>query len=103
MNVNRSDLIRQLVDKHRYTKDAATDVVDDFIDIVIDNIRVGNTVSIYGFGVFDILERAERSCPNPQTGERCSIPAHFIARFYPGTRLRKAVKMWEDDTKRGLM
>ena len=38
MNIKRADLIQQLVDKHRYTKKAATSIVDDFTDIILDNL-----------------------------------------------------------------
>jgi len=103
MEIKRADLIQQLVDEHRYTKSAATDIVDGFTDVVVENLRNGNNVSIYGFGKFEALERQARSCPNPQTGEPIEIPAHFVPRFYPGTKLKLAVKMWEDDVRRGLM
>lgn len=103
MDIKRNDLIEQLVKKHGYTKKAATSIVDDFVDIVLDNLSDGNTVSIRNFGCFDILERKARSCPNPQTGEKVDIPAHWVPRFYPGNKMRLVVKMWEDNTKRGLM
>lgn len=103
MDIKRNDLIQQLVDKHKYTKKAATSVVDDFADIILDNLSKGNTVSIRNFGCFDILERKERSCPNPQTGETVNIPSHWIPRFYPSKRMRLVIKMWEDNTRRGLM
>ena len=74
MDIKRVDLIQQLVDKHGYTKKAATSIV----------------------------ERKARSCPNPQTGEKVDVPAHWIPRFYPGNKMRLAVKLWEDSTKRGL-
>ena len=45
MDIKRNDLIQQLVSKHGYTKKAATDIVDDFTDIVLENLRGGNTVS----------------------------------------------------------
>lgn len=102
MDIKRNDLIEQLVEKHGYTKKAATSIVDDFVDVVLDNLSEGNTVSIRNFGCFDILERKARSCPNPQTGERVDIPAHWVPRFYPGNRMRLVVKMWEDNNKRGL-
>ena len=102
MNIKRNDLIQQLVNKYRYTKKAATDIVDDFTDIVLENLREGNTISLRGFGCFDILERKARSCPNPQTGEKVEVPAHWIPRFYPGNKMRLAVKMWEDDTNKGM-
>lgn len=103
MDIKRNELIQQLVDKHGYTKKSATSIVDDFVDIILDNLGSGNTVSIRNFGCFDILERKERSCPNPQTGEKVVVPAHSVPRFYPGNKMRLAVKMWEDNTKRGLM
>lgn len=102
MDIKRVDLIQQLVDKRGYTKKAATSIVDDFTDIILYNLGNGDTVSIHNFGCFDILERKARSCPNPQTGEKVDVPAHWIPRFYPGNKMRLAVKLWEDSTKRGL-
>ena len=75
MDIKRVDLIQQLVDKHGYTKKAATSIVDDFTDIILYNLGNGDTVSIHNFGCFDILERKARSCPNPQTGEKVDVPA----------------------------
>lgn len=103
MDIKRNDLIQQLIDKHNYTKGAATAVVDDFVDIIVDNLRNGNSVSLYGFGKFDALERKARTCPNPQTGETVEVPPHYVPRFYPGTKMRASVRMWGDDVKRGLM
>ena len=102
MDIKRVDLIQQLVDTHGYTKKAATSIVDDFTDIILYKLGNGDTVSIHNFGCFDILERKARSCPNPQTGEKVDVPAHWIPRFYPGNKMRLAVKLWEDSTKRGL-
>ena len=102
MDIKRVDLIQQLVDKHGYTTKAATSIVDDFTDIILYNLGNGDTVSIHNFGCFDILERKARSCPNPQTGEKVDVPAHWIPRFYPGNKMRLVVKLWEDSTKRGL-
>jgi DNA-binding protein HU-beta len=101
MDIKRNDLIKQLVEKHGYTKKAATCIVDDFVAIVLENLGDGNTISIRNFGCFDILERKARSCPNPQTGEKVLIPSHWIPRFYPGKEMRLVVKIWEDNNKRG--
>ena len=38
MDIKRNDLIQQLVDRHGYTKKAATSIVDDFVDIVLENL-----------------------------------------------------------------
>ena len=39
MDIKRVDLIQQLVDKHGYTKKAATSIVDDFTDIILYNLE----------------------------------------------------------------
>jgi DNA-binding protein HU-beta len=102
MVVNKQDLINQLVKEKRYTKKAATDLVEDFCAMVLWNMERGNPVALWGFGCFDIIERAARSCPNPQTGETCHIPAHWTPRFYPGSAMKRAVKLFEGDEKRGM-
>lgn len=101
MVVHKNDFIQQLVERKRYTKKSATALVEDFWDLLLENLREGNAVDFYGIGCFDIIERAARSCPNPQTGERCQIPAHWVPRFYPGASMRRTVKLWEDSEKRG--
>ena len=102
MDIKRKDLIEQLMLKHHYTKKAATSLVDDFVDIILDNLENGNTVSIRNFGCFDILERQERSCPNPQPGEKVVVPAHWIPRFYPCNGIGTAVKKCVDNKPRGV-
>ena len=102
MDIKRVDLIQQLLDKLGYTKKAAKSIIDYFNNIILYNLGKKYTVSIHNFGCFDILARKARSCPNPQTGEKVDVPAHWIPRFYPGNKMRLAVKLWEDSTKRGL-
>lgn len=103
MTVYKQDFIDQLMKEHNYTKSSATSVVDDFWDLIVKNLENGNAVFFYGLGCFDIVERKARSCPNPQTKERCEIPAHWVPRFYPGNTIKRAVKKWADNEKRGLI
>ena len=50
MDIKRVDLIQQLVDRHGYTKKAATSIVDDFTNLILENLEEGNTISIHNFG-----------------------------------------------------
>lgn len=102
MDINRPALINQLVEKHRYTKKAATQLIDDFTMLILDNLREGNTVTIRNFGCFDLLERKAHTGKHPATGEPTFIPAHWVPRFYPAPNMKMMVKLWEDDQKRGL-
>lgn len=102
MKMKRADLVAQLVEKYHYTKKSAKQIIDDFSQVILDNLQNGDAVALRNLGTFDIVMRAERQCPNPVTGERCIIPAHYVPRFYPGDTMRTAVKIWEDNVKRGL-
>lgn len=95
MDVNRKMLIRQLADKKGYKVKDATEFVNSLFELILDNIKDGNSVSIYGFGCFDLLERKAHVCPNRQLGTMIDVPAHFIPRFYPGIRMYEAVRHWE--------
>lgn len=100
--VTKSGFIDQLVKRYGYTKSSATSLVEDFWSAILDNLEDGRAVYFYGLGCFDLLERAERICRNPQDNEqRIRIAAHYVPRFYPGNAMKRAVKKWEDDAKRG--
>ena len=102
MNVSRTELISQLVEYQHYTKKAATQLVDDFAAIILDNLRAGNAVSIPNFGTFDIVLRAKRSTKHPVTGEPVNIPEHWCPKFFPSQNMRAQVKLFEDSQKRGI-
>ena len=102
MNITKKDLIDQLVEEYRYTKQAAQMLVDDFTDVIIRNYENGNTVSIHGFGSFDMNLRAARNTTNPATGDPMNIPEHWVPKFTPGRQIRMAVRKWQDDVNRGL-
>lgn len=101
MVVNRSDLINQLAEKYNYTKKAAAMLIDDFANIIVDNLREGNTVSIYNFGTFAPHERKARSTISMLNNERIEIPAHYVPKFTAFKAVKDAVKEWEEIYKRG--
>lgn len=102
MTISKKEFIDQLVSKHSYTKKAAKMLVEDFLDVLVDNIEHGNGVYFYGFGTFGLVQRAARECRNPNTGERCPVPPHWVPRFWPGNTLKRAVKTWVDNEERGI-
>ena len=102
MNIGKKELVDQLKEKYGYTKKDASDVISDVCETIIENLKVGNTVSIYGFGCFDIVERAGRRCVTPQ-GDEVFVPAFWSPRFYPGDTMKRAVREWDDSHKRGMV
>lgn len=51
----------------------------------------GREVSIDKFGIFKVVDKAERSGRNPRTGEPITIPAHKSATFAASKTLKDAL------------
>ena len=90
--MNKSELIQAIADEAELSKHDAAEFVDAFISVVTQELKDGNDVTLVGFGVFYVSERAERQGRNPQTGETLTIPATKKPRFRPGKPLKEAVK-----------
>lgn len=90
--MNKSELIQAIADEAELNKRDAAEFVDAFVSVVTQTLKDGNDVTLVGFGVFHVSERAERQGRNPQTGETLTIPATKKPRFRPGKSLKKAVK-----------
>jgi DNA-binding protein HU-beta len=88
--MNKSQLVDALADRLGDRKIAAT-AVDALLQIVVDTVRSGDSVSLAGFGVFESRARAARTGRNPRTGESVAVPATTVPAFRPGTGFRNAV------------
>ena len=90
--MNKSELIQAIADEAELSKHDAAEFVDAFISVVTQELKDGNDVTLVGFGVFHVSERAEHQGRNPKTGETLTIPATKKPRFRPGKPLKEAVK-----------
>jgi len=88
--MNKSQLVDALADRLGDRRTAAT-AVDALLQIVVDTVRSGDSVSLAGFGVFESRARAARTGRNPRTGEAVDVPATTVPAFRPGTGFRSAV------------
>jgi DNA-binding protein HU-beta len=88
--MNKSQLVEALAERLGDRRAAAT-AVDNLLQIVVDTVRSGDSVSIAGFGVFESRARAARTGRNPRTGESVDVPATTVPAFRPGTGFRHAV------------
>jgi len=60
-------------------------------DAIQEALVAGDTVSLIGFGVFSVKDRAARAGRNPQTGEEIKIKACKAAHFKVGKKLKEAI------------
>jgi DNA-binding protein HU-beta len=59
--------------------------------IISATLKKGDSLTLPGFGTFEVRERAARTGHNPNTGEKLKIAASRVAAFKPGAALKAAV------------
>ncbi|MHB1186608.1 HU family DNA-binding protein [Thiobacillus denitrificans] len=89
--MNRKELIDALAAKTESTKADAERNVGAMIDIISDTLKKGDSLSLVGFGTFEVRKRAARTGRNPKTGEALKIKAAKVPAFKAGATLKAAV------------
>ncbi len=89
--MNRKELIEALATKTESTKADAERSVSAMIDIISDTLKKGGSLSLVGFGTFEVRKRAARTGRNPKTGEELKIKAAKVPAFKAGATLKAAV------------
>ena len=85
--VNPDKLIEIEMTNEKVAEKTATAV----LDTIMKEVSAGNVVTIKGFGIFKVVEVAERKGRNPQTGDEITIPAHKKIVFKPSKQFKDAV------------
>lgn len=91
-NVTRDAVVDSIASKTDLSKKDVAAVLESFMDVVTDELRKGNKVTMTGFGAFKVSQRAAREGINPQTKAKIQIPAMKVPKFTAGKALKEAVK-----------
>jgi DNA-binding protein HU-beta len=86
--VNRSELVESVETATGLDRRQSESAVKAVVDAVVNEIKSGAKVSIFGFGTFAPTSRAARVGRNPQTGAAVNIAASTGVRFAPATALK---------------
>lgn len=89
--MNKSELVNAVAASTGLTKTESANAVDAVVDAITEAIKRGESVTLVGFGTFDVKERAARTGRNPKTGEAVEIPERRTPSFKPGKGLKDAV------------
>ena len=90
--MNKQALVDWAQEKLGGTKVQAEEVVDGLFGAITDTLKKGDEVSIAGFGIFSVKDRAARMARNPKTGEQVQVPAKRVPKFRPAKALKDAVE-----------
>ena len=89
--MNRRELVAALADRTGNEKRSTDATLAALIDVITEEVRLGNPVMISGFAKFSRVDRPARMGRNPQTGEPIQIKASRKAKIAPLKAFKDAV------------
>lgn len=90
--MNKTELVEHIASQADISKAAAARALEATIGAIKTTLKKGGTVSVIGFGTFEVSVRAARKGRNPQTGEEIKIKKTKVPKFRAGKALKDAVK-----------
>ncbi len=89
--ITKKELVNRIAERTTVTKVVAKDIIQSFLDSIIEELAAGNRLEFREFGVFETKERAARLAQNPRTLEKVKVPAKRIVKFKVGRMMRQRV------------
>lgn len=72
-------------------KQKASQIVEDYIEIIKETLEKFGKVMLSGFGSYEVKSKPPRRGRNPQTGDSIILRARRVVKFKPSQLLRKAI------------
>ncbi|MDQ2972393.1 MAG: HU family DNA-binding protein [Pseudomonadota bacterium] len=89
--MNRKELVDALAAKTSLSKADTDHAIGALLEIISDTLKKGESLSLVGFGSFEVRSRAARTGRNPKTGTAVALSGKHVPHFKPGKELRERV------------
>lgn len=86
--MNKKELISAMAESAGTTQVEAGNILSAFCDVVVSELKDGNSVTIPGFGQFIPKHRPSRQVRNPQTKEMMMSKEKTVTQFKPSSALK---------------
>ena len=91
MNITRKKLYNRIHQNLGFSKNISSQIVDDFFELLIDELIKKNEVKISSFGTFKVIDKKERIGRNPKTRVVAKICARKIVKFKPSLKTKEKI------------
>ena len=91
MNITRKKLYNRIHQNLGFSKNISSQIVDDFFELLIDELIKKNKVKISSFGTFEVINKKERIGRNPKTKVMAKICARKIVKFKPSSKTKEKI------------
>ena len=91
MNITRKKLYNRIHQNLGFSKNITSQIVDDFFELLIDDLIKKKEVKISSFGTFKVMDKRERIGRNPKTKVVAKICARKIVKFKPSLKTKEKI------------
>ncbi len=92
MTVTKKQIVNKIANDLKIKQVVVYDVIQSFLDEMIDVLASGDRLEFREFGVFEIVKRKSRVAQNPRTLEKVQVPERRVVKFKPGRLMKKRVE-----------
>ncbi|HOE20443.1 MAG TPA: HU family DNA-binding protein [Spirochaetota bacterium] len=79
--MTKHEIITRLHIKHEIPRDVVQQIVDGFVEEIVQSVQNGEKVTIKGFGVFTRIRKAERKVFSPIAQREVIVPSKYVIDF----------------------
>src|SRR5688572_18677099 len=80
----KREIVKVIAERTALTQVQANDLVQAFLDALVETVVEERRVELRNFGVFELVTRAPRKARNPRTGATLLVPERQAIVFKPG-------------------
>ena len=93
VNLTKKDLINSVYMQIGFPKKVLDNLFDDFLDMIIENLKKNKKIKISKFGTFTLREKKSRIGRNPLTKEKKIISERNVVLFKPSREFKELVNI----------
>lgn len=95
--INKKELAKKLARRTFLNQKESDLVVEELFDLLIEELKSGEEISIVGFGKFYLYEHQPRPVRNPKTQEEMVLKSYKSLRFKASNVVKKLLKDLSSD------
>ncbi len=92
LTITKRELVQRIAEKTGVQQINAKEVIQSFLDEIINELAKGNRLEFRDFGVFEPKSKAHRIARNPRTGEKVEVPEKTTVKFKVGRLMKKKIQ-----------
>ena len=96
VNLTKKDLINSIYMQIGFSKNISENLVDDFLSMIVENLKKEKKLKISKFGTFSIRTKKSRIGRNPKTKEPKTISDRDVVLFKPSKEFKDLVNSKND-------